>query len=168
MRWVKPYQYSILLIELARHMVRRTLRVRQRSNRRALGPICVLGFLYWSLWASQASSAGPVDTVRVDWAYYNPISLVLKNKHWLQDDLGSSSIKVEWVQSLGSNKALEFLRGKSIDFGSTAGAAAFIGRANGNPIKAIYVYSAPEWTALVTSPKSGITGIEDLRGKRVP
>ena len=112
MRWVKPYQYSILLIELARHMVRRTLRVRQRSNRRALGPICVLGFLYWSLWASQASSAGPVDTVRVDWAYYNPISLVLKNKHWLQDDLGSSSINVEWVQSLGGNKALEFLRGK--------------------------------------------------------
>jgi sulfonate transport system substrate-binding protein len=41
-----------------------------------------------------------------------------------------------------SNKALEFLRGKSIDFGSTAGAAAFIGRANGNPIKAIYVSRA--------------------------
>ena len=167
MRWVKPYQYSILLFELARQMMRRTLQVRQRSNRWALGPICVLGFLHWSLWASHASSAGPVDTVRVDWAYYNPISLVLKNKHWLQDDLGSSGIKLEWVQSLGSNKALEFLRGKSIDFGSTAGAAAFIGRANGNPIKAIYVYSAPEWTALVTSPKSGITGIEDLRGKRV-
>jgi sulfonate transport system substrate-binding protein len=167
MRWVKPYQYSILLFELARQMMRRTLRVRQRSNRWALGPICVFVFLYWSLWASHASSAGPVDTVRVDWAYYNPISLVLKNKHWLQDDLRSSGIKLEWVQSLGSNKALEFLRGKSIDFGSTAGAAAFIGRANGNPIKAIYVYSAPEWTALVTSPKSGITGIEDLRGKRV-
>ncbi|HEX4201196.1 MAG TPA: hypothetical protein VHY59_06735, partial [Chthoniobacterales bacterium] len=90
--------------------------------------------------------AGNVDTVRIDWAYYNPISLVLKDKKWLEDDLASSGIKVEWVQSLGSNKALEFLRGKSVDFGSTAGAAAFIGRANGNPIKAIYVYSAPEWT----------------------
>jgi sulfonate transport system substrate-binding protein len=167
MRWVKPYQYSILFFGPVRQMMRRTLRLRQLSNRRALAPICVLGFLYWSLWASHVSYAGLVDTVRVDWAYYNPISLVLKNKHWLQDDLASSGIKVEWVQSLGSNKALEFLRGKSIDFGSTAGAAAFIGRANGNRIKAIYVYSAPEWTALVTGPKSGITRIEDLRGKRV-
>ena len=119
------------------------------------------------LWWGNAAHAGNVDTVRIDWAYYNPISLVLKDKKWLEDDLASSGIKVEWVQSLGSNKALEFLRGKSIDFGSTAGAAAFIGRANGNPIKAIYVYSAPEWTALVTSPTSGITKVEDLRGKRV-
>jgi len=143
MTWVKPYQYSILSL------------------------ICALGFLSWSLWATDAAYAGQVDTVRLDWAYYNPISLVLKDKRWLEDDLGRSGIKVEWVQSLGSNKALEFLRGKSVDFGSTAGAAAFIGRANGNPIKAIYVYSAPEWTALVTRPNSGITRIEDLRGKRV-
>jgi sulfonate transport system substrate-binding protein len=135
---VKPYQYSILY-----------------------------SFLCGSLLVNEPSKAGTVDTVRVDWAYYNPVSLVLKEKKWLEDDLGSSGIKVEWVQSLGSNKALEYLRGKSIDFGSTAGAAAFIGRANGNPIKSIYVYSAPEWTALVTSPTSGITRIEDLRGKRV-
>ena len=127
----------------------------------------ILYFFCCLFWASETSCAGSVDTVRIDWAYYNPISLVLKDKKWLEDDLGASGIKVEWVQSLGSNKALEYLRGKSVDFGSTAGAAAFIGRANGNPIKAFYVYSAPEWTALVTSPTSGITRIEDLRGKRV-
>ncbi|MBV9873424.1 MAG: aliphatic sulfonate ABC transporter substrate-binding protein [Verrucomicrobia bacterium] len=151
----------------SRFLTRRPLRVRQRLSRGTSGAISVLGILFCSLWLDHANYADPIDTVRVDWAYYNPISLVLKNKHWLEDDLASSGIKVEWVQSLGSNKALEFLRGKSIDFGSTAGAAAFIGRANGNPIKAIYVYSAPEWTALVTGPKSGITRIEDLRGKRV-
>jgi sulfonate transport system substrate-binding protein len=113
------------------------------------------------------TQAAQIDELRLDWAYYNPLSLVLKEKGWLEEDLRSSGIKVEWVQSLGSNKALEFLRGKSIDFGSTAGAAAFIGRANGNPIKAIYVYNAPEWTALVVSPASGISRIEDLKGKRV-
>ncbi|MGB0741246.1 MAG: hypothetical protein ACPGXX_14325, partial [Planctomycetaceae bacterium] len=37
------------------------------------------------------------------------------------------------------NKALEFLNGGSVDFGSTAGAASVIGRANGIPIKAVYV-----------------------------
>ena len=65
MRWVKPYQYSILFFGPVRQMMRRTLRLRQLSNRRALAPICVLGFLYWSLWASHASYAGLVDTVRV-------------------------------------------------------------------------------------------------------
>ena len=74
---------------------------------------------------------------------------------------------MRWVQTLGSNKALEFLNAGSIDFGSTAGAAALIGRINGNPIKSIYVYSRPEWTALVTRKDTGIAKIEDLKGKRV-
>jgi sulfonate transport system substrate-binding protein len=62
---------------------------------------------------------------------------------------------------------LEFLNAGSIDFGSTAGAAALIGKINGNPIKAIYVYSRPEWTALVTRKDTGIAKVEDLKGKRV-
>jgi sulfonate transport system substrate-binding protein len=81
----------------------------------------ILFIISWLLCASEPSYAASVDTVRVDWAYYNPISLVLKDKKWLEDELASSGTKVEWVQSLGSNKALEFLRGKSIDFGSTFG-----------------------------------------------
>jgi hypothetical protein len=75
------------------------------------------------------------------------VSLVLKDKKFLEQDLAGDGISVEWTQSLGSNKALELLNSKSVDFGSTAGAAALIGKANGNPIKAIYVYSRPEWTA---------------------
>ena len=70
-------------------------------------------------------------------------------------------------RSLGSNKALEFLNAGSIDFGSTAGAAALVAKINGNPIKSIYVYSRPEWTALVTRKDTGITKVADLKGKRV-
>ncbi len=106
-------------------------------------------------------------TVRLDYAYYNPLSLVLRQQGWLEKDLAKQNIKVEWVLSQGSNKALEFLNGSSIDFGSTAGAAALIGRANGNPLKSIYIYSRPEWTALVTGPKSTIKSVADLKGKRV-
>ena len=108
-----------------------------------------------------------LETIRLDYAYYNPVSLVLKEKGWLEQDLAKDNIKVEWVQSLGSNKALELLNSRSIDFGSTAGAAALIGKANGNPIKSIYVYSKPEWTALVTGAKLNIQKVEDLKGKRV-
>src|SRR5271163_1879996 len=75
-------------------------------------------------------------TIKLDFAYYNPVSLVLRDKRFLEQNLASDGVSVEWTQSLGSNKALELLNSKSVDFGSTAGAAALIGKANGNPIKA--------------------------------
>ena len=105
--------------------------------------------------------------IRIDFATYNPVSLVLKDKGLLEKELEKDGIGVRWVQSLGSNKALEFLNAGSIDFGSTAGAAALIAKINGNPIKSVYVYSRPEWTALVTRKDTGIARVEDLKGKRV-
>lgn len=105
--------------------------------------------------------------IRLDFATYNPLSLVLKEQKILEKALEKDGIGVRWVQSLGSNKALEFLNAGSIDFGSTAGAAALIARLNGNPIKSIYVYSRPEWTALVTRKDTGIAKVADLKGKRV-
>ncbi len=106
------------------------------------------------------------ERVALDYAYYNPVSLVLRDKHWVEEALGAG-YTVQWVQSAGSNKALEFLRGRSIDLGSTAGSAALLGRANGTPVKAIYIYSQPEWTALVTRQDSPIKQVADLNGKRV-
>jgi len=115
----------------------------------------------------QPAIAASPDTITLDWAYYNPVSLVLKREGWLEEELKPDGIEVRWVQSLGSNKALEFLNAGSLDFGSTAGAAALLGRINGNPLKTIWVYSQPEWTALVTRPDTGIQKVEDLKGKRI-
>ncbi len=105
--------------------------------------------------------------IRIDWATYNPVSMVLKEAKLLEQEFAKDGISIRWVQTLGSNKALEFLNAGSIDFGSTAGAAALIGKINGNPIKSVYVYSRPEWTALVTRKDTGIAKVEDLKGKRV-
>jgi sulfonate transport system substrate-binding protein len=104
--------------------------------------------------------------IRIDWATYNPVSMVLKEKGLLEKEFAKDGIAIRWVQTAGSNKALEFLNASSIDFGSTAGSAALVAKINGNPIKSIYVYSRPEWTALVTKDPS-ITKIEHLKGKRV-
>ena len=100
--------------------------------------------------ARAAQAAASLDTLRLDYAYYNPVALLLKDKGWVEEEFGKTDTKVEWVLSLGSNKALEFLNGSVIDFGSSAGSAALMAKANGNPIKAVYIYSQPEWTALVT------------------
>jgi sulfonate transport system substrate-binding protein len=117
--------------------------------------------------ALTAGAKAQVNEIRIDWATYNPVSIILKNQGLLEKEFEKDGIKVRWVQSAGSNKALEFLNAGSIDFGSTAGSAALVARINGNPIKSIYVYSRPEWTALVTGAKSDITKVSDLKGKSV-
>src|SRR5271166_4291853 len=114
-----------------------------------------------------ARAADKPSEIRIDWATYNPVSMVLKEKGLLEKELAKDDIGVRWVQTLGSNKALEFLNAGSIDFGSTAGSAALLSKINGNPIKSIYVYSRPEWTALVAPKDSKIEKIADLKGKRV-
>jgi sulfonate transport system substrate-binding protein len=116
--------------------------------------------------AALAAAEQPKE-IRIDWATYNPVSMVLKDKGLLEREFQKDGIAIRWVQTLGSNKALEFLNAGSLDFGSTAGSAALLGRINGNPIKSIYVFSRPEWTALVTRKDSAIAKVSDLKGKRV-
>jgi sulfonate transport system substrate-binding protein len=105
--------------------------------------------------------------IRLDWATYNPVGLLLKEKGFLEEALAPRGIKSKWVQSLGSNKALEFLNTGGIDLGSVAGAAALVARINGNPIEAIYAFSRPEWSALVTCKDTGKIKPADLKGRRV-
>src|SRR6266566_4676888 len=114
-----------------------------------------------------AFAADTLKEIRIDWATYNPVSMVLKQKGLLEKEFAKDGISIVWVQSAGSNKALEFLNAGSIDSGSTAGSAALVAKINGNPIKSIYVYSRPEWTALVVGKDSGIASVADLKGKRV-
>ncbi|WP_431710930.1 aliphatic sulfonate ABC transporter substrate-binding protein [Glutamicibacter uratoxydans] len=107
------------------------------------------------------------DTLSLDFATYNPLSLVLKEKGWLEDALADDGVTVEWIQSAGSNKANEALRADAIQVGSTAGSAALLARSNDSPIKTIALYSQPEWAALVVNADSDITDVADLKGKQV-
>jgi sulfonate transport system substrate-binding protein len=132
------------------------------SRRSLLCSALFVGLLPTSLLA-----ADKPKEIRLDWATYNPVSMVLKEQGLLEKEFAKDGIGVRWVQTLGSNKALEFLSAGSIDFGSTAGSAALVSKINGNPIKSIYVYSRPEWTALVTRKDSPITKVSELKGKRV-
>ncbi len=113
---------------------------------------------------STAQAAAPVE-VRLDYAYYSPTSLVLRHFGWLEKALPGT--KVDWVLSQGSNRSLEYLNGGSIDFASTAGLAAVLSRANGSPIKTVYIASRPEWTALAVRKDSTIKSVGDLKGKKI-
>jgi sulfonate transport system substrate-binding protein len=137
--------------------------MRHLSRRSLFASVLVVGLLP----TMAVFAADKPDTINIDWATYNPVSILLKNKGWLEKEFEKDNIKIRWVQTLGSNKALEFLNAGSIDFGSSAGSAALVAKINGNPIKSIYVYSRPEWTALVTRKDTSIASIADLKGKRV-
>lgn len=118
-------------------------------------------------------AADPVDgsewsdtTLTLDFATYNPLSLIIKDQGWLEAELGDD-VAVEWVQSAGSNKANEALRAGAIDVGSTAGSAALLARSNGSPIQAIAIFTQPNWAALAVPTGSDITTVADLAGRTV-
>lgn len=117
--------------------------------------------------SNETSGQSQPDKIRLDYAHYSPTSLVLKEFGWVEAAFAEEGIEVEWVFSQGSNRALEFLNSNSVDFGSTAGAAALVSKANGSPIQNVYIFSKPEWTALVSAADSEIKSIEDLRGKTI-
>lgn len=116
--------------------------------------------------SSFAASPAPSE-LKLDYAYYSPESLVVKRFGWLESEFKPDHTNVKWVLSLGSNRALEYLNSGAIDIGSTAGLAAVLGKANGNPIRTVYIYSRPEWTALVVRKDSPLKSLSDLKGKKI-
>lgn len=117
---------------------------------------------------ARANEAGTwsANALNIDFATYNPLSLIIKDKGWLEATLGSA-VTVNWLQSAGSNKANEALRAGAIDVGSTAGSAALLARANGSPIQTIALYDQPEWSAIVVAKDSPITSVAELKGKTI-
>jgi sulfonate transport system substrate-binding protein len=107
-----------------------------------------------------------VDALRLDYAYYNPASLVLREQGWLEAAVGDG-VEVTWTLSQGSNKANEALRGGAVDVASTAGSAALVARANGGPNVVVDVLGLPEWSAVVVPGDSDITGPADLAGRTI-
>ncbi|GGB98313.1 aliphatic sulfonate ABC transporter substrate-binding protein [Cellulomonas carbonis] len=116
--------------------------------------------------ATAADDGWSTDTLNIDFATYNPLSLIIKEQGWLEETLGDD-VTVTWVQSAGSNKANEALRAGAVDVGSTAGSAALLARANGSPIRTVSVYTQPEWSAIVVPADSEIDSVEDLAGRSV-
>ncbi|WP_053269148.1 aliphatic sulfonate ABC transporter substrate-binding protein [Pseudomonas chlororaphis] len=113
---------------------------------------------------AQAAESPPAE-VHLDYAYYSPVSLVLKHLGFLEKALPQT--KVGWVLSQGSNRSLEYLNSGGVDFASSASLAAVLSRANGSPIKSVYVYSRAEWTALVVRKDSPYRTVADLKGKKI-
>ena len=93
------------------------------SRRGLLSSVLLVGLL-----PTASFGADKPKTINIDWATYNPVSMLLKDRGFLEKEFAKDSIGIRRVQALGSNKALEFHNAGSIDFGSTAGSAALIAK----------------------------------------
>jgi sulfonate transport system substrate-binding protein len=105
-------------------------------------------------------------TLNLDYANWNPLSLVIKDQGWLETDLKALDTKVNWVYSSGSAAAIQNLNANAIQLGSSAGVAAYVARANGVALKSIAVFSQPNWAALVVKKGATITAGQ-LKGKKI-
>lgn len=116
---------------------------------------------------SFGAHAEKLDEIRLDYAFYSPESLVVKHNGWLEDAFGKQGTQVRWVLSRGSNNSLEFLNSGASDFALTSSISAFVSRANGQPVKAIYSYLWYVPSALLVQKDSALGSIDQLKGKQV-
>jgi len=86
-----------------------------RISRRMIAAIIAVS----TLLPGAAYAADALKEIRIDWATYNPVSMILKQKGLLEKEFAKDGITIVWVQSAGSNKALEFLQRRFDRFGST-------------------------------------------------
>ena len=114
-----------------------------------------------------SESSDTLETLRLDYAYWNPLSLVIRDQGWLEEELADQGTQVEWIFSAGSSTALQNLNARAIDIASSAGSAVFAARANGAPVKTIGVFSQPFWASIVTPAGSDVTSLDDLAGRTI-
>lgn len=112
--------------------------------------------------------AGSTRTqLTVDFATYNPLSLLLKDAGYLEQALQAERVQVKWVPSRSSSHAIAQLYDGTLDVGSTAAAASLLARMRGIPIQAFGCFGKPEWTAIVCTPNAAFQTPADLVGRRV-
>jgi sulfonate transport system substrate-binding protein len=122
---------------------------------------------FCALLVGSRHASAEAQKIRIAHSYIAAVPAVLREKGFLEKALEGRNIEVQWVTALGSNKTFEFLRGGSLDFGSSGGSAALVARANGNPVQVLSFVSHGELMALATLPNSGIKTPADLKGKKV-
>lgn len=103
----------------------------------------------------------------IDFATYNPLSLLLKESGYLEQALAAEGIQVKWRQSRSSSHAIAQLYDGSLDICSTAAAASLLARMRGIPIQSFGCFGKPEWTAILCRSETPFQTPSDLVGRRV-
>lgn len=127
----------------------------------------VIFTIYGFMLAKDACAASVPAEISVDYAYYNPLSFVIKKFNWLEIEFRPEKVQISWVFSPSSNLALSYLQADSLNIAASAGVSTIWSKAGGNRIKAVYVFARPELNGLLVSRDSQIHSVSELKGKRI-
>ena len=145
---------------------------KSRKLNRLKASVAALSVALFALTGCAAGESAPSNVssdkvLKLDYAYWNPLSLVIRDQGWLEKELEAQGYTVEWILSGGSNVAIANLNADAINIGSSAGSAAFAAHANGAAINTVGVFSQPNWATLVVGKDSEMTTVEQLAGKKI-
>ena len=143
-----------------------TIKISRRDALKLGAAGAVLASPFSASLASAQASDFPAE-LRLDWGFYSFHTLLIKNKGWLEEAFKDVGTKISWVQSRGSNNSLEFLKVGSTDFAGSAALSAFLSRANGVPLKVIYVASWGGSSIIQVKSDSPLQSVADLKGKTI-
>ncbi len=117
--------------------------------------------------ATDVSARQLPSELSVDYAPYNPLSLVLSKYNWLENEFKADGVGIKWVYSTGSEQSMKYLKAGSANISSSASFSSVWSKASGNPIKAFYVFTRAEWMSIVVSRDSPIKSVQGLKGRRI-
>ncbi|GBD46843.1 ABC transporter substrate-binding protein [Methylopila sp. Yamaguchi] len=129
-----------------------------------------------ALLAATAASAEPL-TIRLAFSQVGTAgqqfagiqtSAIAHARHYLEDEFRSEDVKIEWTFFRGAGPATnEAVANGQIDFFSQGDLPSLAGRAAGLKTKLLANVAARQSRYLAVRPDSDITGVADLRGKKV-
>src|SRR3546814_7053351 len=76
----------------------------------AAAAVAAAGFAALPHVASPALAAEEApEAIGIDWAYYNPVAILLKNKGWLEEEFAAAGTEIRWVRSEEHTSELQSL-----------------------------------------------------------
>ncbi|NHQ60396.1 aliphatic sulfonate ABC transporter substrate-binding protein [Chlorobium sp. BLA1] len=107
------------------------------------------------------------SSLRMDYTEYNQLSIVLKKFGWLEQEFKADNLPVSWIYRGKGEDGIKYLAKGTVDFVSVDALGAFISKANGHPVKTVYMFSRPEWTMLLVTRDSPYNSLVELKGKKI-
>ena len=120
-----------------------------------------------SIFTADIAAASSPSVLTVDYTERNPLSLVVKKYRWLEREFRADHLQIHWLYTPGSDVALSYLTSGALHVASCAALPSLCFRANGYPIRSVYVFTRADWAAIVVHRDSRINSLQELSGKRI-
>jgi len=141
--------------------------MKKRPYKYVISMLLLIGALFIAGCGKESSGSSSDKVIKIGYQKGNTLH-ILKESGFLEETLKEEGYKVEWEMFTHGGTLLEGLYAGAIDYGHAADGSAIFAQAAGKPL--VYVGADapnPEGVGLMVLKDSGITQVEQLKGKKV-